>query len=182
MDDPLSLGLINVFALLLALILVVLNGVFVAAEFAFVKVRPTRIAGLASSGSFLAKQAQKCIGRLDTYLAVSQLGITLSSLGLGWLGKPAVARLIEPLLYNVFNVTSPFVLHLIAFLIAFSFITFLHVMFGELVPKSPAIERAETIAGRERCIGMLARVHSIKESIAYQREGHVWNSCFLKSG
>ncbi|RJX17292.1 MAG: HlyC/CorC family transporter [Desulforudis sp.] len=145
MDDPLSLGL-SVLALFLAFILVLMNALFVAAEFAFVKARPSRITSLAASGNSLARHAQHCISNLDAYLSVSQLGITLSSLGLGWLGEPAVARLLEPIFVNVFNVTSSAVLHTVAFLIAFSFITVMHVVFGELVPKSLAIQRAERLS------------------------------------
>lgn len=146
MDDPFSLGLLSILALFLVLILVLLNALFVAAEFAFVKARPARITSLASSGSSLAAHAQHCIRNLDAYLSVSQLGITLSSLGLGWLGEPAVARLLEPLFLNVLNISSPAVLHTVSFIIAFSFITILHVVFGELVPKSLAIQRAEKLS------------------------------------
>lgn len=127
-----------------ALLLVVLNGLFVAAEFAFVKVRPTRIAQLAAEGNSRAITAQGCVEHIDAYLSVSQLGITLASLGLGWLGEPAVATLITPLLYN-WDITNPSLVHSISFIISFGLITFLHVVFGELAPKSLAIQKAESL-------------------------------------
>lgn len=129
---------------LLALFLVFLNALFVAAEFGFVKVRPTRLAQLVAEGNSRAKIAQVCVHNIDAYLSVSQLGITISSLGLGWLGEPVVAKLLEPLLLMC-NITSPAALHSISFVIAFILVTFLHVVFGELVPKSLAIQRAEAV-------------------------------------
>lgn len=144
MEEPFPSMLIIFLNILGALALVLLNGLFVAAEFAFVKARPTRIAQLAAEGSRKAKTAQLCIENIDAYLSVCQLGITLSSLGLGWLGEPAVADLITPLLYK-FGITVPTVVHSISFVIAFSVITFLHVVFGELAPKTVAIQKAESI-------------------------------------
>lgn len=133
-----------VFQILLALFLVFLNGLFVAAEFAFVKVRSTRLAQLVSDGNRRAKVAQICVNKIDEYLSVCQLGITLSSLGLGWLGKPVIEKLIEPLLF-FFGVTSPATVSSMSFIIAFSIVTFMHVVFGELVPKSLAIQRSESV-------------------------------------
>lgn len=129
----------------LALLLVVLNGIFVAAEFAFVKVRPTRLAQLAEEGNRQAILAKACIDKLDAYLSVSQLGITLSSLGLGWLGEPAVAALLTPVLFK-WGLMSPALVHTISFVVSFGLITFLHVVFGELAPKSLAIQRAELLS------------------------------------
>ncbi|RYD06030.1 membrane protein [Desulforamulus aquiferis] len=143
MGDDTSFSLI-IFQILLALLLVFLNGIFVAAEFAFVKVRSTRLAQLVSEGNRRAKVAQVCVNRIDAYLSVCQLGITLSSLGLGWLGKPVVGKLIEPLLF-FFGVTSPAAVSSVSFVIAFSIVTFMHVVFGELVPKSLAIQRSESV-------------------------------------
>lgn len=137
--------LLSVLKILAALFLVVMNGLFVAAEFAFVKVRPTRIAQLAAEGNHKAILARQCIEHIDAYLSVSQLGITLASLGLGWLGEPAVATLVTPLLSG-WGIDSPALVHSISFLVAFGFITFLHVVFGELAPKSLAIQKAETLA------------------------------------
>lgn len=128
-----------------ALFLIVLNGLFVAAEFAFVRVRPTRIAQLVEEGNKRAPAVQDSIQHIDAYLSVSQLGITLASLGLGWLGEPAVSSLIHPLLIS-WGLVSPALETSIAFVIAFSLITFMHVVFGELAPKSLAIQKAEKMA------------------------------------
>jgi len=128
-----------------ALFLIVLNGLFVAAEFAFVRVRPTRIAQLVEEGNKRARAVQDSIQHIDAYLSVSQLGITLASLGLGWLGEPAVSSLIHPLLIS-WGLVSPALETSIAFVIAFSLITFMHVVFGELAPKSLAIQKAEKMA------------------------------------
>lgn len=128
-----------------ALLLVLINGVFVAAEFSFVRVRPTRMNQLVSEGSFLARQVKVCIDNMDAYLSVCQLGITIASLGLGWLGEPAIATLLYPL-FDRIGIFSPAVLHSTAFLLAFGIITFLHVVFGELAPKNLAIQRAEAMA------------------------------------
>lgn len=131
----------TVFNLLLVLILVLLNGFFVAAEFAIVKVRSTRITMLREKGHRSARVAEKVLANLDAYLSATQLGITLASLGLGWIGEPAVARLIEPLLVPLG--IPEWLVHTVSFVIAFSFITFLHIVLGEMAPKSLAIRRAE---------------------------------------
>jgi CBS domain containing-hemolysin-like protein len=137
-DLALSLG-----RLALALFLVVLNGFFVAAEFAFVRVRATSVEQLAEEGRAGAGALQDVMTDLDNYLAVTQLGITLASLGLGWAGEPAIASLLEPVLSSVL---SPGLVHLIAIAIGFSIITFLHVVFGELAPKTFAIARTERLS------------------------------------
>ncbi|CCQ36270.1 DUF21/CBS domain protein [Natronomonas moolapensis 8.8.11] len=129
--------------LLVALLLVVLNGFFVASEFAFVRIRATSVEQLVEEGRAGADVLSSVVGSLDDYLAVTQLGITIASLGLGWVGEPAVAALIEPLLSSVL---PPSLLHLAAFAIGFGFITFLHVVFGELAPKTLAIAEAERIS------------------------------------
>ena len=129
--------------LVVAFLLVALNGFFVAAEFAYVRVRSTSVETFVEEGRSGAELLQNAVSNLDDYLAVCQLGITLSSLGLGWIGEPAVASLIEPVL-GTFVPAS--VLHLVSFAIGFGFITFLHVVFGELAPKTIAIARAERIA------------------------------------
>ncbi|WP_158059522.1 hemolysin family protein [Halorussus halophilus] len=138
MVDLISLG-----GLLLAFFLVIMNGVFVAAEFAFVKVRPTQVNALVERGKPGAALVQEVIQNLDDYLAVSQLGITLSSLGLGWIGEPAVAALIDPVLGQFLPSGT---VHLVAFVLGFGFITFLHVVFGELAPKTFAIQEATRVA------------------------------------
>jgi CBS domain containing-hemolysin-like protein len=128
----------------LALFLVALNGLFVAAEFAFVKIRATQVDRLVQQGRATARLVKDATRRLDAYLSVCQLGITISSLGLGWIGEPAFAHILEPLLEPL-GVPEGSV-HVIAFAAAFGTITFLHVVFGELAPKSVAIARAEETA------------------------------------
>ncbi|WP_084760960.1 hemolysin family protein [Cohnella panacarvi] len=128
--------------MLLVLFLVLLNGFFVASEFALVKVRQSRLTQLSNEGNVRAKYALKVNRKLDAYLSATQLGITLASLGLGWVGEPALADLIiEPLLRE-FGVTDPDIIHPIAFAVAFCIITFLHIVLGELAPKSLAIQRS----------------------------------------
>lgn len=127
--------------LLLVIFLVLLNGFFVASEFAIVKVRSTRIAQLSEQGNFRAKTAQKLIANLDAYLSATQLGITLASLGLGWVGEPVLARLFEPLF--IWIGIPQMWLHVVSFAVAFSIITFLHIVIGEMAPKSLAIRKAE---------------------------------------
>ena len=129
--------------LVLAFVLVFLNGFFVAAEFAFVRVRSTTVEQLAAEGRRGSATLTEVMASLDDYLATSQLGITIASLGLGWAGEPAVAAVIEPLLESVL---PEGLIHLVSFALAFGFITFLHVVFGELAPKTIAIQRAERMA------------------------------------
>jgi CBS domain containing-hemolysin-like protein len=126
-----------------AFVLVFLNGFFVASEFAYVRVRSTAVETLVEEGRPGAATLQEAVGNLDDYLAVTQLGITISSLGLGWIGEPAVAALIEPVLAPI---VGPNLIHLVAFAIGFGTITFLHVVFGELAPKTIAIAQAERVS------------------------------------
>ncbi|ADO73454.1 hemolysin family protein [Stigmatella aurantiaca] len=129
----------------LALLLVFANGFFVATEFAIVKVRATRLQALVDEGRPGAGNAMKMVEKLDAYLSATQFGITLASLGLGWLGEPAFAHLLEPLLTQVVpEGASATVAHSAAVAIAFALITFLHIVVGELAPKSMAIQRAES--------------------------------------
>jgi len=114
---------------------------FVAAEFAFVKIRSTQVDRLEREGKAGAGMVRAATGRLDAYLAVCQLGITISSLGLGWLGEPAAATVIEPL-FELFGIPEG-VLHPVALAVSFGIITFLHVVFGELAPKTIAIQSSE---------------------------------------
>jgi CBS domain containing-hemolysin-like protein len=130
--------------LIFALLLVLLNGFFVSAEFAIVKVRETRIRELAEAGSQTANVALDTIHRLDAYLSATQLGITIASLGLGWIGEPAFAHLIEPAL-RFLGAQSLAASHAISVTLAFLIITFLHIVFGELAPKSLAIQRPESV-------------------------------------
>ncbi len=126
----------------LVLFLVLLNGFFVASEFALVKVRQSRLTQLSNEGNVRAKYALKVNQRLDAYLSATQLGITLASLGLGWVGEPAIADLIIAPLLHGFGVTDETVIHSIVFVAAFCIITFLHIVLGELAPKSLAIQRS----------------------------------------
>jgi CBS domain containing-hemolysin-like protein len=130
--------------LVIVLILVFMNGFFVASEFAMVKVRRSRIETLVLEGNIGAKYAEKVVSDLNSYLSACQLGITLASLGLGWVGEPAVAAMITPL-FNPFNIPE-ITIHSIAFVIGFTIITGFHIVLGELVPKSMAIINAEKIA------------------------------------
>ena len=128
--------------LLLVIFLVFLNGFFVAAEFSLVKIRQTRLTQLVNDGNKRAKYAQKVTQKLDAYLSACQVGITLSSLGLGWVGEPAIAHMIvEPLLGT--TGIPDYMITAISVSIAFAIITFLHIVLGELAPKSLAIQKAE---------------------------------------
>ncbi len=132
--------------ILLTIFLVCLNGFFVAAEFAIVKVRSSQLEIRIRAGSKLAKIAKNLTEHLDSYLSATQLGITLASLGLGWIGEPIVAKLIKNLI-EIFGFTlEPKLLHEIALPVAFILITILHIVFGELAPKSIAIQRPEAIS------------------------------------
>lgn len=131
--------------ILVALLLVAANGFFVAAEFAIVKLRGTRAEELALTGGLRGRILLSVKRRLDAYLSACQLGITLASLGLGWIGEPAFAHLIEPVVAAM-GVESERALHGIAFAAAFSIISFLHIVLGELAPKSLAIRRPEPVS------------------------------------
>ncbi len=130
----------HAFHLLVLLGLVVLNGFFVASEFALVLVRESQLDELADDGSKLAKFARRMTGKLEMYLSATQLGITMSSLALGWLGEPYLAAMLHPLLQGM-GITSPVLLHGISLTTAFASIIFLHVVLGELVPKSLATRK-----------------------------------------
>jgi len=134
----------NVLLVVLALFLVALNGFFVAAEFGIVTLRKTRIRAIAKTTGLRGRILTKVHGQLDAYLSACQLGITLASLGLGWVGEPAFAALLEPLFYYV-GVTSDKIIHTVSFIFAFSVISFLHIVVGELAPKSLAIRMPEAI-------------------------------------
>ncbi|HKR60293.1 MAG TPA: hemolysin family protein [Pyrinomonadaceae bacterium] len=123
--------------------LVFANGFFVASEFALVGVRRSRIEMLAGSGSLRARRLLGLLDNLNAYISATQLGITMASLALGWIGEPVFAHLLEaPLKGRVSDVT----LHTVSFATAFSIITFLHIVLGELAPKTLALERAEKVA------------------------------------
>ena len=168
MDDPASLILLfaaeaapspgefslfsSAIGVMSVVLLVLANGFFVASEFALVAVRKSRIEALAAEGDASAVRLLAMLEDLNAYISATQLGITLSSLGLGWIGEPAVASLLEPALLKVSELTGitalatgP-VLHTISFAVAFSLITFLHIVFGELAPKTVALTLAERVS------------------------------------
>jgi CBS domain containing-hemolysin-like protein len=126
--------------LLLALLFIIANGFFVAAEFSIIKVRPTQLAAMAAAGSARARMTRRIIKKLDSYLSATQLGVTLASLALGWVGEPAFAQLVQPRL-AFFGVYSNAVAHTIAATVAFVAISSLHIIFGELGPKYLAIDK-----------------------------------------
>lgn len=149
--EPASLT-VTAFNIFLVIFLVLANGFFVASEFALVAVRKSRIETLANEGSKTAQRLLAMLNNLNAYISATQLGITLASLGLGWVGEPAVAALLEPALIRLGELTgatflaSGAVLHTISFIIAFSLITFLHIVFGELAPKTAALEISEKVS------------------------------------
>jgi putative hemolysin len=126
--------------------LVFANGFFVAAEFAIVSVRKTRIDQLIAEGNRGARAVRRAITDPDSYIAATQLGITMASLGLGWIGEPALAAIIEPLFGFAPDIVAEATAHSIAIAIAFAIVTALHIIFGELAPKTIALERAEMTA------------------------------------
>ncbi len=168
MDDPASLFLFfaaespiaaetptlvsALLSVLLVIALVLANGFFVASEFALVAVRKSRIEAMAAEGNAAAVRLLAMLNNLNAYISATQLGITLSSLALGWVGEPAVAAILEPLLIQLGEATgatflaSGPVLHTISFTIAFSFITFMHIVYGELAPKTAALELSEKVS------------------------------------
>ncbi|MFE5318780.1 hemolysin family protein [Paenibacillus sp. NPDC056579] len=138
-----GLILLNV---LLVLVLVLLNGFFVAAEFALVKVRTTRLQQLQNEGVGKAKYALAVTRKLDAYLSATQLGITLASLGLGWVGEPAISHLIVDPLFTMLGWSNEWFSSALSVFIGFATITFLHIVLGELAPKSFAIQKSEVAA------------------------------------
>jgi CBS domain containing-hemolysin-like protein len=129
--------------IVITLLLVFFNGFFVAAEFAIVKVRASQLEVKVKEGNRMAILSKHIVSHLDGYLAATQLGITLASLGLGWIGEPVVSKMIISLMHLVGFEIEPELAHDIALPIAFALITILHIVFGELAPKSLAIQRSE---------------------------------------
>lgn len=169
MDDPASLSFLMFFAdaaatfetpdpvlslvgLILVIFLVLSNGFFVASEFALVAVRKSRIEAQAAEGDKAAVRLLAMLNNLNAYISATQLGITLSSLALGWIGEPFVASLLDPLFMWAATasgfglIASGPVVHTVSFIVAFSFITFLHIVFGELAPKTAALEISEKVS------------------------------------
>jgi CBS domain containing-hemolysin-like protein len=143
MDSPVldvSMRLLAVLALVLA------NGFFVAAEFAIISVRKTRIDQLLAEGSRMARPVRRALENPDQFIAATQLGITMASLGLGWIGEPALASLLEPVFEGLPAPISVATSHTIAVTIAFSIITALHIVLGELAPKTVALQYPEKVA------------------------------------
>jgi len=131
--------------ILLAFIFVLLNGFFVATEFAIVKIRPSQVQALQVAKHPRAGLLTKLIDNVDEYLSACQLGITLSSLGLGWIGEPAFAEILEGP-FKAYGFGNVALIHSVAAIIAFTLITVLHIVFGELAPKSLSIQRPEKTA------------------------------------
>ncbi|MDQ0414670.1 hemolysin family protein [Mesobacillus stamsii] len=134
----------DIFNLVWIAILIALTAFFVVSEFAIVKVRTSRIDQLIEEGNKKAILAKRVISGLDEYLSACQLGITVTALAIGWLGEPTIAKLLEPLFIRL-NV-SPSLGHILSVGIAFAAITFLHVVIGELAPKTLAIQKAEWVS------------------------------------
>ena len=133
------------FAVLLSVFLVLANGFFVAAEFSFVRVRRTQLEELSRQGSARARLALGIVDRLDAYISASQLGVTLASLGLGLVGEPALARLIDPV-FGWLRAVSEAAFDVFTFVVAFAIVTYVTIVVGELAPKYVAIQRALPLA------------------------------------
>lgn len=137
---------ITILGLIAVVVLVAANGLFVATEFAYVAVRRSRIEQLASGGQSRAKLLLASLHDLDNYIAATQLGITMSSLALGWVGEPALAHLIEPPVEALVGGWAPAVSHTASVVVAFTVITTMHIVLGELAPKTLALQRSEATA------------------------------------
>ncbi|KAF3998086.1 hemolysin family protein [Glaciimonas immobilis] len=134
----------NLLLVIAALFLVALNGFFVAAEFSLVKLRQTRIRAIAKTHGTRGRILATVHRQLDAYLSACQLGITLASLGLGWIGEPAFAGLLEPV-FGWIGITNVELIHGVSFIFAFFVISFLHIVVGELAPKTMAIRNPEVV-------------------------------------
>jgi len=140
--------------LLVIAFLVLLNGFFVASEFAIVKVRGSQLEALEDQGDKRASFGRHVTAHLDAYLSATQLGITLASLALGWVGEPFLARMLQPFFF-LFGVTSEALIKTVSITLAFGVITFLHIVLGELAPKSLAIRKSvETTLWIARPLGL----------------------------
>lgn len=144
MSSPFSLLIAG--KLLAVIILVLGNGFFVAAEFALVALRRSRVEQLVSENHPQAIALHRAVNNLDAYLAATQLGVTMSSLGLGWIGEPALAVIIEPAFHMLPQALAQFSSHTLSVIVAFTIITALHIVLGELAPKSLALQRTEGTA------------------------------------
>src|SRR5437764_634099 len=145
--DEIQLPLGAGWSLALAALLIFLNGYFVAAEFSLVKVRSTQLEPRVQAGQRRARVARYLTKHLDSYLSATQLGVTLASLGLGWVGEPAFAWIVRPAVGALAPAAAgEAIVHTVALALAFLLITMLHIVLGELVPKWIAIDRAEATA------------------------------------
>jgi CBS domain containing-hemolysin-like protein len=131
-------------SLFLFALLIVLSGFFVATEFAIIKIRSSRVDQLVVENRKNAKALQTVVNNLDGYLSACQLGITITALGLGWLGEPTVVKILEPVFHKL-GISGDFG-HILAFIISFIIVTYLHVVIGELAPKTLAIRKSETVS------------------------------------
>src|SRR5437868_5022142 len=129
--------------LLIIVILIAFTAFFVTSEFAMIKVRTTRIDQLLSEGNAKAESAKKVISNLDGYLSATQVGITITSLILGWLGEPTIRKILDPIFAKIDMPLS--VEQVLSFILAFLVITFFNVVLGELAPKTLAIQKSESI-------------------------------------
>ena len=136
--------------LVLALLLILLNAFFVLAEFAAVKMRPTQVEALVEAGNRRAKTLERIQAHLDEYLSVCQVGITLASIGLGFVGEPAFATLLYPVVRRIglSALAAGVTAHSVSIALAYLLVSFLHIVIGELVPKSVAIRSTEKSALR----------------------------------
>src|SRR5690606_3596315 len=125
-------------------LLIIATAFFVATEFAIVKIRPSRVDQLVLEGKRGALAVRKVISNLDGYLSACQLGITVTALGLGWLGEPTFEKMLHPI-FERFSIPGD-VVTIVSFLVSFLVVTFLHVVIGELAPKSLAIQKAEAVS------------------------------------
>ena len=139
-------------------LLVALNGFFVASEFSLVKVRSSQLEALVDEGEARATLVKRVLDRLDAYLSATQLGVTLASLALGWVGEPFVVQVLEPL-FALVGIRSPFVISTASVVLGFTAITFFHIIFGELAPKYVAIGSPVPVA--LRCVGPLRGFYAL---------------------
>src|ERR1044072_9095269 len=139
--------MISLLKLVAIFLLVSANGYFVASEFALVSVRRARLEARAAAGSRNARSALRLLDNPTIFISAVQLGITLASLALGWIGEPTLAAMFEPIASSIASEgRAGYIAHVVAIVIAFSLITFLHIVLGELMPKMIALERAEKLA------------------------------------
>jgi CBS domain containing-hemolysin-like protein len=146
--------------LLAVLILVGANGFFVASEFALVSVRSTKLEARATAGKRGARAALRLLDNPTLFISATQLGITLASLALGWIGEPTIASLLDPVAHSLVSEgRAGYVAHVMAIAVAFFAITFLHIVLGELMPKMIALDRAELLAlSFSRPLELFARI------------------------